>query len=53
VTEQAAAEQLPFRDAEFDQVLCRYTTHHWQTWKLVCGKLAGFSRMEAWQCSLM
>jgi SAM-dependent methyltransferase len=27
---QAAAEQLPFEDAYFDFVLCRFTTHHWQ-----------------------
>jgi SAM-dependent methyltransferase len=27
---QAAAEKLPFSDAEFDVVLCRFTTHHWQ-----------------------
>jgi ubiquinone/menaquinone biosynthesis C-methylase UbiE len=27
---QAAAEKLPFPDASFDIVLCRFTTHHWQ-----------------------
>ena len=27
---QAAAERLPFEDAGFDVVLCRFTTHHWQ-----------------------
>jgi ubiquinone/menaquinone biosynthesis C-methylase UbiE len=27
---QAAAEHLPFHDAEFDVVLCRFTAHHWQ-----------------------
>ena len=26
----AAAERLPFQDAVFDVVLCRFTTHHWQ-----------------------
>ncbi len=29
-TQQAAAEHLPFADASFDAVLCRFTTHHWQ-----------------------
>ena len=24
------AERLPFADGEFDLVLCRYSTHHWQ-----------------------
>jgi SAM-dependent methyltransferase len=28
--QQAAAERLPFADASFDAVLCRYTAHHWQ-----------------------
>lgn len=28
-TEQAAAERLPFADASFDAVLCRFTIHHW------------------------
>jgi SAM-dependent methyltransferase len=28
--QQAAAEALPFPDAAFDVVLCRFTTHHWQ-----------------------
>jgi len=27
--EQAAAEQLPFAEASFDVVLCRFTVHHW------------------------
>ena len=27
---QAAAEDLPFADASFDFVLCRFTAHHWQ-----------------------
>ncbi len=27
---QAAAESLPFPDAAFDVVLCRFTAHHWQ-----------------------
>jgi SAM-dependent methyltransferase len=27
---QAAAENLPFPDASFDVVLCRFTAHHWQ-----------------------
>jgi ubiquinone/menaquinone biosynthesis C-methylase UbiE len=27
---QGAAEQLPFKDAEFDVVLCRFTVHHWR-----------------------
>ncbi|MGH7069764.1 MAG: class I SAM-dependent methyltransferase [Acetobacteraceae bacterium] len=26
---QAAAESLPFPDASFDIVLCRFSTHHW------------------------
>ena len=29
-TQQAAAESLPFPDASFDAVLCRFTAHHWQ-----------------------
>ncbi|CAH2601992.1 SAM-dependent methyltransferase YafE (UbiE paralog) [Rhodovastum atsumiense] len=28
--QQAAAERLPFAEACFDVVLCRFTTHHWQ-----------------------
>jgi SAM-dependent methyltransferase len=28
-TRQAAAEELPFADASFDVVLCRFTAHHW------------------------
>lgn len=27
--QQAAAEALPFPDASFDVVLCRFTAHHW------------------------
>lgn len=27
---EAAAEALPFADASFDVVLCRFTAHHWQ-----------------------
>jgi SAM-dependent methyltransferase len=27
---QGAAEQLPFNDAEFNVVLCRFTAHHWR-----------------------
>ncbi len=27
---QGAAEQLPFSDASFDFVLCRFSAHHWQ-----------------------
>ncbi len=27
--QQAAAESLPFPDASFDIVLCRFSTHHW------------------------
>lgn len=30
ITRQAAAEELPFSDASFDVVLCRFTVHHWQ-----------------------
>src|ERR1700710_2448799 len=29
-TRQAAAEALPFEDAQFDFVLCRFSVHHWQ-----------------------
>lgn len=28
-TAQGPAEALPFADASFDAVFCRYTTHHW------------------------
>lgn len=28
--QRAAAENLPFPDASFDAVLCRFTVHHWQ-----------------------
>ena len=27
---QGAAEHLPFKDAEFDVVLCRFSAHHWE-----------------------
>jgi ubiquinone/menaquinone biosynthesis C-methylase UbiE len=27
---QGAAERLPFPDAHFDMVLCRFSTHHWR-----------------------
>ncbi len=30
VTQQAAAEDLPFADGSFDIVLSRFTTHHWR-----------------------
>ena len=30
VVQQAPAERLPFADASFDFVLCRFTVHHWQ-----------------------
>jgi SAM-dependent methyltransferase len=29
-TRLAAAEALPFADASFDAVLCRFSAHHWQ-----------------------
>lgn len=29
-TRRGKAEHLPFADGEFDLVLCRYSTHHWQ-----------------------
>jgi SAM-dependent methyltransferase len=28
-TRESAAENLPFPDADFDLVLCRFTAHHW------------------------
>lgn len=28
--QQGAAERLPFSDADFDVVLCRFSAHHWQ-----------------------
>jgi len=28
--QEAAAERLPFENASFDAVLCRFTVHHWQ-----------------------
>jgi SAM-dependent methyltransferase len=31
--QQAAAERLPFTEASFDFVLCRFTVHHWQDWE--------------------
>lgn len=33
VTREAAAEALPFDDASFDAVLCRFTAHHWQDFR--------------------
>jgi len=30
VVQQGAAEDLPFPNASFDVVLCRFTAHHWQ-----------------------
>jgi ubiquinone/menaquinone biosynthesis C-methylase UbiE len=30
VVRLAPAEKLPFNDGDFDFVLCRFTTHHWQ-----------------------
>jgi SAM-dependent methyltransferase len=30
IVREAPAENLPFPDASFDVVLCRFTTHHWQ-----------------------
>ncbi len=30
VVQQGAAERLPFGDASFDILLCRYTAHHWR-----------------------
>jgi ubiquinone/menaquinone biosynthesis C-methylase UbiE len=30
VAQQGAAERLPFADASFDILLCRYTAHHWR-----------------------
>jgi len=30
IVRRAPAESLPFDDGEFDFVLCRFTTHHWQ-----------------------
>ena len=29
----APAEALPFADASFDMVLCRFTAHHWRDWE--------------------
>ncbi len=29
-TQQGPAEALPFADASFDMVLCRFTAHHWR-----------------------
>lgn len=28
----AAAEHLPFQDATFDMLACRFTAHHWRDW---------------------
>ena len=33
VTQKAAAEYLPFEDAAFDLLLCRFSAHHWQNWE--------------------
>jgi SAM-dependent methyltransferase len=30
---QGPAEKLPFPDASFDFVLCRFTAHHWHDWE--------------------
>ena len=32
-TRAASAEALPFADASFDMVLCRFTAHHWRRWE--------------------
>jgi len=32
-TEAAPAEALPFADASFDMLLCRFTAHHWRDWE--------------------
>jgi SAM-dependent methyltransferase len=33
VVQQAPAERLPFADASFDIVLCRFTAHHWHNFE--------------------
>lgn len=38
VTREAAAEALPFNDAAFDIVLCRFTAHHWQDFRAGLGE---------------
>src|ERR1700749_5122917 len=30
VTVETSAERLPFADADFDLLACRYSAHHWQ-----------------------
>lgn len=51
-TQAAPAERLPFADASFDILLCRFTAHHWRDWEagltearrvLVPGGLAVFA----------
>lgn len=37
-TEAAPAEALPFPDASFDIVLCRFTAHHWRHWEAGLGE---------------
>ena len=32
-TQAAPAEALPFADASFDMLLCRFTAHHWRDWE--------------------
>lgn len=32
-TEVARAERLPFEDASFDLLACRYSAHHWRDWE--------------------
>jgi SAM-dependent methyltransferase len=32
-TQAAPAEALPFADASFDILLCRFTGHHWRNWE--------------------
>ena len=32
-TQVAPAEALPFADASFDILLCRFTAHHWRDWE--------------------
>ncbi len=55
-TAQGPAERLPFADASFDVVLCRFTAHHWQDIRaglrearrvLKSGGVAGFADVVA------
>lgn len=55
-TVQGPAERLPFADASFDVVLCRFTAHHWQDVRaglrearrvLKSGGVAGFADVVA------